>query len=315
MASDSISQWVADIHLLTILAQTRSFTQTARRLGVSKASVSMRIGALERAAGVPLVQRTTRSVVLTDAGRELVMDAAPAFERIDAGFTAVKDLSGTPRGTVRVTAPVALGRQHIAPRLSAFIRRYPDVRIHLDLTDQFMNLAQEGYDLAIRHTGVAPESYVAWPLCETRSLLVASPAYLKRRGTPLHPRELAAHDCLLYLRPGADTWNFVPEDGEAGEALSVPVQGPFKANNSEVLREAVLDGLGIALLPDFSAAPSLRRLRQVLPGWRVQGFFGHHIYALRPWAPRVPRAVQCFVEYLREALAQGFPLVQQSGAT
>lgn len=308
MATDIIAPWVADIHLLTVLAETRSFTQTARRLGLSKASVSMRIGTLERAAGVPLVQRTTRSVALTEAGRELVADAAPAFLRIDAGFTAVKDLSGTPRGTVRVTAPVALGRQHIAPRLAAFFRSYPDVRIHLDLTDRFVNLAQEGYDLAIRHTAAPPESYVAWPLCETGSLLVASPAYLRRRGTPRHPRELAGHDCVLYLGPGADTWAFVPAGTTRAEPLSIPVQGPFKANNSEVLRDAVLDGLGIGLLPDFSAAPAMRRLRQVLPDWRVQGFFGNRLYALRPWAPRVPRAVQCFVEYLRESMAPGFPL-------
>jgi len=308
MAADIIGPWVADIHLLTVLAETRSFTQAARRLGLSKASVSMRIGALERAAGVPLVQRTTRSVVLTEAGRELVADAAPAFERIDAGFTAVKDLSGTPRGTVRVTAPVALGRQHVSPRLAAFFRNYPEVRIHLDLTDRFVNLAQEGYDLAIRHTAAAPESYVAWPLCETRSLLVASPAYLRRRGTPRHPRDLADHDCVLYLGPGADTWTFVPADDAQAETLSVPVQGPLKANNSEVLRDAVLDGLGIGLLPDFSAAPATRRLRPVLPDWRVQGFFGNQLYALRPWAPRVPRAVQCFVEYLRDSMAQGFPL-------
>jgi DNA-binding transcriptional LysR family regulator len=268
----------------------------------------MRIGALERAAGVPLVQRTTRSVGLTEAGRQLVADAAPAFERIDAGFIAVKDLSGTPRGTVRVTAPVALGRQHVAPQLAPFIRRYPDVRIHLDLTDRFVNLAQEGYDLAIRHTGAAPESYVAWPLCETRSLLVASPAYLRRRGTPRHPRDLATHDCLLYLGTGADTWTFVPAGGADADPLSVPVQGPFKANNSEVLRDAVLDGLGIGLLPDFSAAPAMRRLKPVLPDWRVHGFFGNRLYALRPWAPQVPRAVQCFVQHLRESLAPGFPL-------
>jgi len=310
MATDIIGPWVADIHLLTVLAETRSFTQAARRLGLSKASVSMRIGALERAAGVPLVQRTTRSVALTEAGRELVADAAPAFMRIDAGFTAVKDLSGTPRGTVRVTAPVALGRQHVAPRLAAFFRSYPDVRIHLDLTDRFVNLAQEGYDLAIRHTAAPPESYVAWPLCETGSLLVASPAYLRRRGAPRHPRELAGHDCVLYLGTGADTWAFVPAGTAEAEPLSIPVQGPFKANNSEVLRDAVLDGLGIGLLPDFSAAPAMRRLRQVLPDWRVQGFFGNRLYALRPWAPRVPRAVQCFVEYLRESMAQGFPLPQ-----
>src|SRR5690606_30562978 len=166
---DQLAAWVADIRLLTILAQTRSFTQTANRLGMSKASVSMRIGALERAAGVPLVRRTTRSVSLTEAGRQLVTDATPAFARIDAGFTSVKDLSGTPRGTVRVTAPVALGRQHLAPRLAAFIRQYPDVRIHLDLTDRFINLTQEGYDLAIRHAASPPDDYVAWQLCASRS--------------------------------------------------------------------------------------------------------------------------------------------------
>ena len=307
MAADIIGPWVADIHLLTVLAETRSFTQAARRLGLSKASVSMRIVALERAAGVPLVQRTTRSVVLTDAGRELVADAAPAFERIDAGFTAVKDLSGTPRGTVRVTAPVALGRQHVAPRLAAFFRDYPQVRIHLDLTDRFVNLAQEGYDLAIRHTAAAPESYVAWPLCETSSVLVASPAYLRRRGAPRHPEELAAHDCLLYLGPGSDTWWFVPARKQQGDPLPISVQGPLKANNSEVLRQAVIDGLGIGLLPDFSAAAPGRKLAAVLPDWRVRGFFGQHIYALRPWAPQVPRAVQCFVSFMRSELAGGFP--------
>lgn len=311
MSSDGIGPLVADIHLLTVLAQTRSFTQTAARLGVSKASVSMRIGALERAVGVPLVQRTTRAVSLSEAGRQLVADAAPAFERIDAGFTAVKDLSGTPRGTVRVSAPVALGRQHVAPHLGSFLRKYPDVRVQLDLTDRFVNLAHEGFDLAIRHTSIAPDSYVAWPLCDTQSFLVATPAYLRRRGVPGHPQDLATHDCLLYLgRAGVDTWTFVPQhDGKDAEPISVAVQGPLKANNSEVLREAVLDNLGIGLLPDFSAVSQSRRsLVRVLPDWRVRGFFGDKLFALRPWAPQVPLAVQCFVEHLRASFSAGFLL-------
>lgn len=309
MSSNGIGPLVADIHLLTVLAQTRSFTQTAARLGVSKASVSMRIAALERAAGVPLVQRTTRAVSLSEAGRQLVADATPAFERIDAGFTAVKDLSGTPRGTVRVSAAVALGRQHVAPHLGSFLRKYPDVRVQLDLTDRFVNLAHEGFDLAIRHTSIAPDSYVAWPLCDTQSILVATPGYLRRRGVPGHPQDLAVHDCLLYLgRAGADTWTFVPQGGgKNAEPISVAVQGPLKANNSEVLREAVLDGLGIGLLPDFSAvSPSRRNLVRILPDWRVRGFFGDKLFALRPWAPQVPLAVQCFVEHLRTSFSAGF---------
>ena len=304
MSSDRIGPLLADIHLLTVLAQTKSFTQAARRLNISKGSVSMRVGELEHAVGVQLVHRTTRAVGLTEAGRQLVADCAPAFERIDAGFDAVRDLTGSPRGTVRVTAPVALGRQHLAPILAPFLRTFPGIHVQLELTDRFVNLTQEGFDLAIRHTSQAPENYVAWTLCETRSVLVASAAYLKRRGVPAHPLDLAEHDCLLYLGTHlSDTWTFVPEKSNRQEdAISVQVQGPLKANNSEVLRQAVLDDLGIGLLPDFSAMSASRKsLVAVLPGWRTQGFFGQNIYAIRPWAPKVPRAVQCFVEYLREA--------------
>lgn len=300
----------SDLHLLTVLAQTRSYTQAARRLGVSKASVSMRIAELERAAGVPLVRRTTRSVGLTEAGQQLVDETQGAFTRIEQSFSGIKDLAGTPRGLVRVTAPVALGRQHIAPVLAGFLGAFPDIRLELDLTDRFVNLAQEGFDLAIRHTHAPPDTHVAWALCETRSLLVASSDYLRRRGTPAHPNDLAAHQCLLYLRDAAgQSWSFEREAGRKGaERVSVPVSGPLRANNSEVLREGVLGGLGIGLLPDFTAAGHLgaHQLVQVLPQWQPRGFFGERLYAIRPWAPQVPRAVQCFVDHLRQSLARGF---------
>jgi len=310
MSSHSTAPVFADLHLLTVLAQTRSYTQAARRLGISKASVSMRIGDLERAAGVPLVRRTTRSVGLTEAGQQLVDDTQASFARIEQSFSSVKDLAGTPRGLVRVSAPVALGRQHIAPTLAGFLRRHPEIRLELDLSDRFVNLAQEGFDLAIRHAQAPPDTHVAWVLCESRSLLVASPDYLRRRGTPAHPTELASHDCLLYLRDTAgQSWSFERDAGrKPAERVIVAVNGPLRANNSEVLREAVLGGLGLGLLPDFTAAGHLkpRSLVPVLPQWRPRGFFGERLYAIRPWAPQVPRAVQCFVDHLREALAPGF---------
>jgi DNA-binding transcriptional LysR family regulator len=171
----------SDLHLLTVLAQTRSYTQAARRLGISKASVSMRIAELERAAGVPLVRRTTRSVGLTEAGQQLADETQGAFTRIEQSFAGIKDLAGSPRGLVRITAPVALGRQHIAPSLAVFLKEYPDIRLELDLTDRFVNLAQEGFDLAIRHTQAPPETHVAWRLCGSRSVLVASADYLRAR--------------------------------------------------------------------------------------------------------------------------------------
>ena len=312
MSVDQISPLVADLHLLTVLAATKSFTEAARRLGVSKASASMRISELERTAGVTLVRRTTRSVGLTEAGQQLVNDMQPAFNRISESFTAVKDLVGAARGLIRVTAPVALGRQHLAPCVAAFLKRFPDINIELELTDRFVNLANEGFDLAIRHTSTPPETHVAWVLCETRSVLLASPEYLQRRGVPRHPSELVAHDCLLYLGNHSGNWTFVGSNKKtAAERVGVSIRGSLKANNSEVLRDALVAGLGIGLLPDFSTLPgdfenSQPCLVQVLPDWQVQGFFGDRIYALRPWSPQVPRAVQIFVEHLRESFSRGF---------
>jgi DNA-binding transcriptional LysR family regulator len=299
----------ADLHLLTVLAETRSYTQAARRLGISKASVSTRIAELERVAGVPLVRRTTRSVGLTQAGQQLADETRGAFERIAHSFEGIRDLAGTPRGLIRVTAPVALGRQYVAPTLPAFLQRWPDIRLDLDLNDRVVNLPQEGFDIAIRHTQAPPDTHIAWQLCASRSLLVASPDYLRRHGTPEHPNELAQHACLAYLRgPGAQSWSFERGSGRRSERAVVAVAGPFRANNSEVLREAVLGGLGIGLLPDFSAAAHLgpRELLQVLPQWRPLGVFGDAIYAIRPWSPHVPRAVQCLVDHLRSVLAPGF---------
>ena len=303
------------VHWLSVLGMLGSYTAAAQRLGVSKAAMSQRIADLERAAGVPLVARTTRSVRLTEAGQQLADATSGAFEAIATAFAGIKDLAATPRGRLRVTAPVALARQQIMPLLPAFLRACPEVRIELDLSDRLASLAQEGYDLAIRHTHAPPETHVAWTLCETRSLLVASRAYLRRRGMPAVPADLADHDCLPYLRAGeAPAWQLLSlkaADGAAPGAqqkATVPVGGPLAANNSEVLREAALAGLGIALLPDFSALEPLRagKLLPVLPDWRPVGGFGEHVYAIRPYSPYVPRAVQALVQHLRQALQGGF---------
>jgi DNA-binding transcriptional LysR family regulator len=308
MSARQIALVLQDLHLLTLIAETRSFTRAARQLGVSKSSVSMRIKDLERSTGVPLVRRTTRTITLTPAGAQLAEHSRASFAHIEQGFAAVKDLAGTPRGVVRMTAPVALGRQHIAPAVPALLRRYPDIRLELDLSDRFVNLAQEGFDLAIRHSNVVPETYIASVLCDLRSHLIASPDYLHRRGVPEHPIDLARHDCLLYLRDGGatPTWSFERSiERKRLERVSVPVAGPFKANNSEVLREGLLGGLGIGLLPDFTILGGLKfeTMIRVHPEWTPVGFFGERLYVIRPWTPRAPRAVKCVIDHMREALA------------
>jgi len=303
----------AHVHLLTVLAQTGSFTQAAQRLALSKAAVSQRVAELERSVGLTLVQRTTRSVRLTDAGQRLVEDTAESFAHIARSVSGVRDLAGSPRGLVRVSAPVALGRQHIGPTLDGFFRRHPEVRVELELSDRLVNLAHEGFDLAVRHTSAPPDNHVAWKLCDSRTLLVATAGYLRRMGTPEHPSQLADHDCLAYLRTGPAQWLFEqaerPRGSRERERISVSVQGPLRANNSELLRDAVLAGLGLAQIPDFSVSAALKagRLREVLPAWRPVGFFGDAIHAIRPWSRSTPRAVQALVDHLRGELAGGFP--------
>lgn len=301
----------AQVHALTVIATVGSFTRAAERLGLSKAAVSQRIAELERGVGATLVQRTTRSVRLTEAGRQLVEATSGSFAQILRSVGAVRDATGEPRGQLRVTAPVALGRQYIVGALVEFLRAYPEIRVDLDLSDQLVPLAREGFDLAIRHTGAPPENHIAWRLCASRSMVVASPAYLRRRGTPQHPADLREHDCLAYLRSATPAWPFERARRGAGEdveRVEVVVGGALRANNSEALRDAVLGGLGIGLLPDFSAAAALRsgRLRELLPGWRAAGFFGDAIHAIRPWSPTTPRNVRVLVEHLQTALKEGF---------
>ena len=304
------SLW-AHVQALGVIAQCGSYTQAAQRLGLSKAAVSHRIAELERAVGVPLLARTTRSVRLTEAGRQLVDDTAAAFAQVEQGLARARDLATQPQGLVRVTAPVALGRQHVAPQLEGFLRAWPGIRVELDLSDRLANLPHEGYDLAVRHTSAPPDNHVAVRLCASRTLLLASPGYLRRRGEPATPADLAGHDCLPYLRPGPAVWSFErarARGGDEPERQRDTVGGPLRANNSEVLRDAIVAGLGVGLLPDFSAAAALRagRLRELLPGWRPVGFFGDAVWALRPWSPQLPRAVRALVEHLKLALAGGF---------
>ena len=295
---------------ISVLAQQGSYTAAAARLGVSKAAMSQRIAELERAARVPLVQRTTRSVRLTEAGQKLVDDTRSAFEHIEHSFAQVRDLAEQPSGLIRLTAPVALARQQLVPLLAEFLRQHPEVRIELDLSDRLSSLATEGFDLAIRHTERAPDTHVAWALCTTHSVLVATRSYLRRRGEPRVPLELQSHNCLHYPRSHeSPAWTFERLGrSRPGERITVPVSGNFAANNSEALREAALSGAGIALMPDFSAQTAVQqgKLVRVLPEWKAVGAFAETIYAIRPYTPHVPRAVAALVEALRRGLAEGF---------
>ncbi|MCX2193903.1 LysR family transcriptional regulator [Pantoea agglomerans] len=288
------------LHWLTVLAEQGSFTRAAERLDVSKAAMSQKIKELEKMAGVLLVQRTTRSVRLTSAGEKLVEELREPFARIEQSFFSVRDIAGPVRGLVRITAPVAFARQQLVPIIGEFLRDYPQVRLQLDVTDRIVSLSSEGFDLAIRHSDTLPETHVAMPLCDTRTLLVASPAYLNEQGIPRTPQDLAQHNCLYYPR-GVESprWRFTTSADS--EQVQIRIQGSFATNNSESIRDAALQGLGIAMLPDFSAREALAAgsLQQVLPAWQPVEAFAARLWIVRPWAAQVPRAVTTFTHWLR----------------
>ncbi len=289
------------LHWLRILAEKGSFTRAAEQLEVSKAAMSQKIKELEAIAGVALVQRTTRSVRLTHEGQKLVDDTRQPFDQIEQRFNALRDASGPLRGVIRVTAPVAFARQQLLVHIRSFLQHYPEVRIQLEVSDQLVSLAGEGYDLAVRHSHRVPETHVALPLCETRTLLVAAPEYLAHHGTPRDPHQLAVHNCLYYPRGNElPHWKF--RHLQSGDMHSVAVKGSFATNNSESIRDAAISGLGIAMVPDFSARTALDNgaLIPVLDEWQVVGGFADKIWLVRPYSVQVPRAVTVFSHWLRD---------------
>lgn len=297
--------WV-HLYWLTVLAESGSFTRAADRLEVSKAAMSQKIKELENMAGTTLVQRTTRSVRLTSAGEKMVDNLRDPFAQIEQSFLRIRDETGPVRGLVRVSAPVAFARQQLVPVIGDFVREYPQVTIQLDVNDRLVSLTREGFDLAIRHSQTLPETHIAQKLCDTHAVLVASPAYLAQHGTPQKPDDLERHNCLYYLRgQEPPRWHFHKVTG-GEETVMVKGQGNFATNNSESVRDAALQGLGIALLPDFSARAALAAgtLTQVLPAWRTVDAFAESLWVVRPHTAQVPKAVTTFIRWLRARFAE-----------
>lgn len=296
---------MADLRMLVVLADTRSFTAAARQLGISKSLVSQRMKALEQALAVALLVRTTRSVRLTEAGLLLVERSRPALETLQSCVSEVRDLAQAPRGRIRLTAPVALGRQHLGAVLSRLARDYADIRLEVYLTDRFVNLRQEGFDFAIRHADQIADTYVARRLCATQAYLVASPAYLARQGEPTHPAELAAHRCLLYRGDELRSqWSFVPKAGRAGVVHVTPSEAA-SINNSELLRDMAAAGAGVTMAPDFSL-PADGSLRRVLPAWECHGGFARTLYLVRPFSATPTQAHRIVEKALLAHFHQGF---------
>ncbi len=262
--------WSAeDALIFTQVVEAESFTGAARILDLPKSTVSRRVSRLEEKLGVQLLRRTTRQLNMTDAGRAFYARAAEAAEALVAAECAATSMLDEPRGRLRITAPVELGTRMFGALLG-FSQAYPQVHLDLDLTNRFVNLVEEGYDVALRG-GRAPEGALTGrPLSVGDVQLVASPSYLARRGTPRRTRDLAKHDCILFPNwTRSSAWTL---SGARG-MTTVQVQGRLTINNLDAVRLATLEGLGLSLLPEAHCAADVRegRLKRVLPGYCMTG--------------------------------------------
>ena len=285
-----------ELTVFSRIVGTGSLSAAARDLGMSPAVVSRRLAALEARLGVRLINRTTRSLHLTDEGAAYFETCHRLLAEIQEADAAVSAGRAEPRGILRVALPASFGNQHVAPLIPKFAARYPDVQIALSLSDRNVNVVEEGFDLAIRIADLADSSLAARKLAPNRRVVCASPAYLARHGEPRTPEDLARHNCLA--TDFTMSWDYRGPDGRGG---SVRVAGRYACDNWEVLREWALQGLGVALKSTWDVRRHLEdgSLVSLLPGYNFASDVA--IYAVYPHRRHLPAKTRAFIEFLAES--------------
>lgn len=286
---------VSDLSFFVLLARLGNLSAAAQQLGVTPPTVSKRLAAIERRLGVRLLQRTTRRVSLTPEGETYLVDGTRVLAELEALERTVAGSQAVPQGLLRVSATLGFGRRHIAPALSRFARRYPEVEVQLQLGDRPVNLVEQGFDLQVRLGELPDARLTARLLARNERVLCASPAYLRRAGTPASPRELAQLACL-FIRESDDTfgtWHL-----RAGaKTETVKVRGPLASNDGECVLGWALDGHGVLMRSLWEAAPMLRsgRLVRVLPEWSLPPADIHLVFPTRAHLSAKTRALVDFL--------------------
>jgi DNA-binding transcriptional LysR family regulator len=246
------------------VVETKSFSAAALVLGTSKSMVSKQVSQLEHALGVRLLNRTTRSMSLTEIGSAYYEHCARIAQEIDAAGQTVSQLQVEPRGVLRMTTPVVFASLHLAPALKSFIQRYPQVEVELNASDRLVDVVEEGYDLAIRITSNPIPTMVARKLAAVRWVTCAAPEYLAEHGTPQAPQDLLQHQCLT--NPGQSGYGSGWRYWMDGREQVVNTHGSFRVTSSDVLIQLALGGMGLVLFPTYMVGQYLRsgRLVEVL---------------------------------------------------
>lgn len=272
-----------------------SFTGAAEKLGTRSGQASKLISRLETELGVRLLNRTTRSVAPTEAGRAYYDRLKPLVDEFDALDLDVRNISQSPRGRLRLTAPLTFGTLELAPALNMFAGLYPDIELDVSFSDRVVNVVDEGFDLAVRVGRPGDSSLIIRKLCAVRIVVVGAPAYLKQHDTPTSPADLAHHTCIIdtnFREP--NRWPFTRETGEIEIAS---VQGRIRYSNAQACLQAAELGLGLACVPAFVAGEALRsgRLIRLLPLFETDPYDVHVLY---PHSRHLATKVRLLVDFL-----------------
>jgi LysR family transcriptional regulator, regulator for bpeEF and oprC len=290
MSTDRITLWQTYVRVI----ETGSFSAVARELGSSQPRVSKQIAALEAQLGVRLLRRSTRRLSMTEEGERLYAEARRIVQEVSEVESQLKG-AGQPQGTLRIACPPVFAQLKLLPLAASFLRRHPLLTLEFSIHDRFVDLVEDGIDVAIRIGELTDMGLHARRIGTARRICVASPAYLNEFGTPKTPADLRAHNCILYtLLATGTTWPF--------EGLPVKVTGRVRGNSPEVVTTMARHGLGIAMAPHFLFTDALANgeLREILEGWRAPGLPIHALYLARRF---VPARIRLFVDYAAQAFA------------
>lgn len=293
---------IDSMRLFVTVAEVGSFSEAGRRLGLAPSSVSRQIGSLEERLSAQLLTRSTRKLSLTEAGHVYFEHASRILSDVKEAEMAVSALEMAPRGVLRATVPLAFGQAMIAPLLPEFLCLFPDLKVDLFMTDNYVDLIGEGIDMAVRIGRLPDSSLIARKIAENPRVLVASPGYTARKGAPEKPEELIHHNCMTHrFQMRGDTWTFRRDQ----RVVEVQVGGNLQINNVEALRYAACHAQGIANLPEWSIESDLKsgRLTRILPQWTVTPNGEESlIYAVYPPNRRMSLKVRAFTDFLADRL-------------
>lgn len=294
---------VRSLRIFVLSVQNKSLSSAGRHLGMSPASVSRCISVMEEKLGARLLNRSSRKLTLTEAGQIYYRYAEQILAQVEEADASVSQLQSAPRGLLRVHSRTLIGTQQIGPALPEFLRRYPDIKIDLMLSNRVVDLIEQNIDVDIRIGALEDSTLIARKLVGSERVLCASPAYLAGASPILQPADLARHNCLTYsLNLGATIWRFADGSGAVAE---VPVNGSFQTDHGPTLRTMALADVGLVLMPDWSVRRDIEAglLVPVLPQYRISyGSFENGIYAVYLQRRYLSAKVRVFVDFLAEVM-------------